>query len=181
MTDFRRMFNKNTDIFEMSYKNMRDIIYPTHEKQVDEFLKLYKDKKVQMLNEMANETVNRMDINNTYSDTYKKKIADAYKKKIKSLNKNDLKTIGYSEFIRTYSHIPVSKIYQDRLEKQGYNAIIDDNDVLYNTMDSIRPKQSIIAFKPNENFTISGSKKLSEESYKQAQKNNQRRREYEKK
>lgn len=54
MTNYKRsLFGDNAKIYDVSYTNMRDIVLPSHQKQVDEFVKLNADKKVR--NVMASE------------------------------------------------------------------------------------------------------------------------------
>lgn len=182
MTKYRKMMDgQNAKIYDVAYKNTRDIILPSHKKQVDEFVKLYSNKKKRISSEVARENASRY-LETVYGIKFSKKDVkktDVYKglkNEFKNYNMNELRDEGYNQFIKTYSNIPVSKLYQKKLMRQGYNAIWDDNDILNNTMDSIRPEKSIITFSGRKNLKNAGSKELTEKEYKQALANNAKRR-----
>lgn len=96
--------------------------------------------------------------------------------RISTLTEDALKNEGYEAFIRTYSELPIAAVYQRQFKKQGYNAIRDDNDVLYNTMDTIRPEKSLVVFEPNRSMRVIENKELTREEYEAARKNNHQRR-----
>ena len=177
MTKFRRHSNINRKIYEVQYTNVKDLVYTDHDKQVEEFVKLYSDMKVKVCNDMAKEAVHRI-IGHTPNlhNAYDKSGVDHFFNKYANYTVDELKKEGYQEFMRTYSDIPVSKIYQKRLKKQGYNAIIDDNDVLYNPMDTFNPEKSLIVFDPKKNLKVVSSKELTDEEYSNALKRNESRR-----
>ena len=175
MTEFRKQYGADT-IYDVTYKAARDIIYPSHEKQVEEFIKLYRDKKLRVVHDMAAEAASRAADNYddatkpaAYSYFYK-----CFKTEYEQFDQNgSLSTAGYQEFIRTYSNTPYNQmIYQKRLKKQGYNAIIDDNDALYNPGLKPAPDAPLIIFDPQRNLTVVGSKVVTLEDYEEAKKRN---------
>lgn len=184
MTKYRKsQLGDKAKIYDVSYTNKKDIVIPSHEKQVSEFVNMCGNKKVKKLlaSQIANENASRF-LESTYGIKFSKetiKKTDIYKKlndEFLSYDNKQLKDDGYNQFIKTYSDIPVSKIYQKKLMKKSYNAIFDDNDIMNNTMDTIRPEKSIILFSGNKNLRNSGSKELTDADYKRALRNNERRR-----
>ena len=182
MTKYRKMQNgQNSKIYDVTYKNTRDIVVASHKKQVDEFVKLYSDKKRRVSSEVARENASRY-LESVYGTKFSKKdvektdVHKGLKNEFENYNMKQLRDEGYNQFIKTYSDIPVAKIYQKKFIRQGYNAIWDDNDILNNTMDSIRPEKSIITFSGRKNLKNVGSKELTEKEYKQALGNNSKRR-----
>lgn len=184
MTKFRKSeLGDKAKIYDISYINKKDIVLPSHEKQVSEFVNMCRSQKTKKLvaSQIANINVSRF-LESTYGIKFSEesiKKTDLYKKlndEFLSYDDKQLRDDGYNQFIKTYSSIPVSKIYQKKLMKKGYNAIFDDNDIMNNTMDTIRPDKSIILFSGKNNLRNSGSKELSDAEYKQALENNERRR-----
>lgn len=184
MTKYRKsQLGSNTKIYDISYINKKDIVLPSHEKQVSEFVNMCSNKKIKklMASQIANENASRF-LESTYGIKFSEesiKKTDLYKKlndEFLSYDDRQLRDDGYNQFIKTYSDIPVSKIYQKKLMKKGYNAIFDDNNITNNTMDTIRPDKSIILFSGKKNLQNSGSKELTDAEYKQALRNNERRR-----
>lgn len=184
MTKYRKsQLGSNTKIYDISYINKKDIVLPSHEQQVSEFVNMCSNKKIKklMASQIANENASRF-LESTYGIKFSEesiKKTDLYKKlndEFLSYDDKQLRDDGYNQFIKTYSDIPISKIYQKKLMKKGYNAIFDDNDIMNNTMDTIRPDKSIILFSGKKNLRNSGSKELTDDEYKQALRNNERRR-----
>lgn len=186
MTDFRRGRDKARNIYKISYKAVNDIIYPTHEKQVEEFMKLYKNKKLSVINDISEEMSDRY----SYAEYGKRTKENAedwdytknfYKKRYQYiLDDNNvggdyIKKVGYREFVAAYDHIPISKVYQKNLIRQGFNAIRDDNDVLYNNMFKGKPTDSLVVFEPQKNLKITKAKKLKNSEYKKAKQRNKER------
>ena len=183
MTDFRGGVK---NMYKVSYEAVKDIYVPKHERQVDEFLNLYRDKKVMVVDEISEElsrrqTTSLLDakpeyislgkdyIHNTYKQLYKEEI-DKFDKN------NQLRDLGYQYFMMAYSNTPkIRAEYQKRLKDQGYNAIVDDNDVRYNDMFKGKPEKSVIVFDPKDNLKISGSTKLTQKEYNKAKKRNKKR------
>lgn len=182
MTKFRRASNPNRKIYEMTYENAKKIVYPEHEAQVQEFVNLHKDKKVKLITAMADEAADRIaydygnrgdaDYNNVYRQANK-----YFVQKYSNYSADEIPSKGYEEFIRTYSNVKVASLYQKRLKKKGYNAIIDENDTIYNQRDTINPSKSIIVFDPQKNLRIKGAKELSDKDYNEALERNKERRE----
>ena len=184
MTNYKRsLFGNNAKIYDVSYTNMRDIVLPSHQKQVDEFVKLNADKKVRnvMASEVSFTNASRY-LESIYGIKFSKKniektdLYKALKNDYLSYDDKKLRTEGYKQFIKTYNDIPISKLYQKRLIKQGYNAIWDDNDIMYNDMDAIRPEKSVITFSGKGTLKRVDSKELTRSEYKQAMQNNERKR-----
>ena len=181
MTNFRSR-NFTRQMYDVSLKNIKDVAYPSHEKQVDEFVKLYGKHKVRVINDMATESADRIARINTgqplnrLPKDFQKELRGVYTKKYSELNADELRSFGYEEFIRTYSEIPVARVYEKQLRKQGYNAIRDDNDILYNRMDSINPEKSIVVFEPSRNLKVTGSVPLTRSEYDAAVARNSKRR-----
>lgn len=183
MTKFRKAtMGNDTKMYDVSYSNVRDIVYPSHEKQVDEFVSMYNNKKIRNMlsDQIARENTSRY--LKSYGIKYSKEDiekTDVYKLLKKEFNEHNSETLvseGYKQFIKTYSDIEVSKIYQKRLIKKGYNAIRDDNDIMNNTMDSIRPKDSLIVFSGKKQLQNVALKELTKGEYEQALKDNEKRR-----
>lgn len=185
MTDFRRSYGTKT-MWDMSYESVKDIMVPSHEKQVDEFVNLYKNKKMKLVREMS-ETYAMREVVNLGIGTnaiqndpvvrqfYQQQKAEAHRT-YSSLSDKELKSTGYQDFMKMYSDMPMSKVYQKSLKKQGYNAMRDDNDILYNTMDKINPESSVIVFDPRKNVKVTGGKELTDKEYQDALKRNERKR-----
>jgi hypothetical protein len=165
-------------MYDVSLKSVKDLAYPSHQKQVDEFVKLYEKHKVRVSRDMATEHVTRAAFSRNIKLTprQRKQLIEVVTKQYASIPKDRLNSFGYSEFMRTYSEIPVSKLYQKQLKKQGYNALRDDNDILYNTMDTIRPEKSIIVFDPSGKLKVVGSVELTRRDYDDAVARNDKRR-----
>lgn len=184
MTKYRRqMLGENTKMYDVSYTNIRDIVYPSHKKQVAEFVEMYNNKKIRSMlsSQVAYENTSRY-LETVYGVKFSKKdiektdVYKSLKKEYSEYKDKDIVTEGYNQFIKTYSDIEVSQLYQKRLIKQGYNAIMDDNDIMNNTMDSIRPSNSLIVFSGNKKLKNIGAKELTNQEYNQALKNNKKRR-----
>lgn len=184
MTKYRKeMMGNGTKMYDISYSNVRDIVYPSHKKQVDEFVGMYNNKKIRNMlsDQIARENTSRY-LESIYGIKYSKKdiektdVYKSLKKEFNEYNSENLVSEGYNQFIKTYSDIEVSKIYQKRLIKKGYNAIRDDNDIMNNTMDSIRPKDSLIVFSGKKQLQNVASKELTKGEYEQALKDNEKRR-----
>ena len=154
MGEYLRRYGQ--DVYDVSYTNKKDIVLPSHKKQVDTFMELYKSKKKdELVSQVSLELTDRYFSMYGYdlptnvllnTDKYKE-----IKKTYSSLkDKKSLENEGYQLFMRTYNTIPVSKIYQKSLEKQGYNAIYDDNDIRYNTALYKKPTDSVIVFDRND-------------------------------
>lgn len=184
MTKYRKQTHgANAKIYDVSYTNMRDIVYPAHEKQVSEFVDMYNNKKTRKLlaSQISNENTSRY-LESVYGVKFSRKeiektdVYKALKKEFEEYDDHSAATEGYEQFIKTYSDIKVSKIYNKRLIKQGYNAIMDDNDIMNNTMDSIRPKNSLILFSGRKELKNVSSEELTDQEYKRATIANQRKR-----
>lgn len=184
MTNYKRsLLGDNAKIYDVSYANMRDIVLPSHKKQVDEFVKLNANKKVRnvMASEVSFVNASRY-LESMYGIKFSKKniektdLYKALKNDYLSYDDKKLRMEGYQQFIKTYNDIPISKLYQKRLIKQGYNAIWDDNDIMYNDMDTIRPEKSVITFSGKGTLKRVDSKELTRSEYKQAMQNNERKR-----
>lgn len=182
MTKYRRSLSgEGTKIYDVTYKNMRDIVYPSHKKQVDEFVKLYSKNKKMVADQVSMENASRY-LESVYGIKFSKKdvektdIYKALKDEMLSYDEKQLRSEGYNQFIKTYSDLPVSKIYQKNLTRQGYNAIMDDNDIMNNTMDTINPKNSLIVFSGRKYLESIGFKELSDKDYKEVSERNKLRR-----
>lgn len=74
MTKYQKMQNgQNSKIYDVTYKNTRDIVVASHKKQVDEFVKLYSDKKKRVSSEVARENASRY-LESVYGTKFSKKM-----------------------------------------------------------------------------------------------------------
>lgn len=180
ISDFRRNEAKNGQMYKIGYEAKKDIRYPNHNKQFETFETLYNKKKKRLVDEISEEMAKREafdyradPVTHAYVKSYYKK---SYSSLLGSLNTREkLHDDGYRLFMAAYSNIPISKLYQRRLKKLGYNAITDDNDVRYNTMFKDKPTDSLIVFNPNKNLRIKSADKLTTTEYKAAKKRNTQR------
>ena len=108
-------------VYAMKFKAAEDLVTPSKKKRVENFLKMYYDDPVSFANDMA--TFER-----GYGLSYDspKKIVKRYMK----MPLDELATDGYEQFASSWAMRTKSRdAYWDRLKSQGYNAVMDDNDI----------------------------------------------------
>jgi len=173
MTKFRRT-SDDQPIFLIKYKNLSSIKHPSSKKQADEFYEFYKDHKVKIGSQIADEMVYRLYRNNSKEvrDFFHEKLSKRYS----DLDDDEIRTKGYLTFMRTYSDLPISSLFQEQLKKKGYNSLLDDNDIINNDLDVFKPEKPIIVFEPSKLLKIVDNEQLSEDVYKKALLDNEERR-----
>ena len=171
MTDFLRAQGiKKT--YSVSYTNKKDIVLPSHKKQVDTFIEMYKGKtRKELVSQVSLENARRhylMDLgigNLSTKELKNSSFYNEFKEQYGALKGKDLESTGYHLFIKAYSDMPISSLYNKKLEKQGYNAIYDENDTRYNTELSRTPTSSIIGFNRNNLFDRKNSTEITKKEY----------------
>ena len=173
ITKFRRV-DDSQPMFLVEYKNLKAIKHPSSKKQADEFYEFYKDHKVLIGKEIADEMVTRLGY--TEPSGVRTMFHDFYSQQYSNLKDKDVRTKGYEMFMQTYSNTPVADLFQEQLKRKGYNALLDDNDVKNNDLDVFKPEKPIIVFDPPENLKIIDNKKISEQELQTALLENEKRR-----
>lgn len=108
-------------VYAMKFKAAEDLVTPSKKKRVESFLQMYYDNPASFANDMAN-------WQRTYGMSYDspKKIAKRYMK----MSLDELSTEGYEQFASSWAMRTKSRdAYWERLKTQGYNAVMDDNDI----------------------------------------------------
>ena len=161
-------------MFLVEYKNLKAIKHPSSKKQADEFYEFYKDHKVLIGKEIAEELVFRLGY--TKPSDARTIETSFYTQLYSNLKDSHIRTIGYRMFMQTYSNTPVADLFQEQLKRKGYNALLDDNDVINNDLDVFKPEKPIIVFDPPKNLKIIDNKRISEQEYQKALSENEKRR-----
>lgn len=114
--------NKADTMYKMELKATETLVSPGKKKRVDEFIKLYNEDKVNISRELA-------EFNKREYGGYFKKDVDHYAKKFEGMSMKELKSEGYYTFFNSlFSSDYNREQYFNRLKKQGYNSVVDDND-----------------------------------------------------
>lgn len=135
--------NKVDQMYKMEMTAMTDLVSPSKKERVDTFISIYKDDPVRVSRQLA-EFNKRW-----YSGQYKETV-DELVDKYSHMSMRELKKMGYYTYANSWFD-PASgtlKDMRERLEKKGYNSIIDDNDkrsfiqsqaplIVFNIMDNL--------------------------------------------
>lgn len=113
---------KADKMYSMELTSKHALVSPGRKTRVDEFIKLYQNDKVNISRELA-------EFNKREYSGYFSKTTDYYAKKYENMSMHQLKTKGYDTFFNSlFSSEYNREKYFNQLKKQGYNAVIDDND-----------------------------------------------------
>lgn len=161
--DFLEVERNAKKIFEYEFTATQDIITPTKEKKISEFVDMYSDKKAKnLISEMGKNKVQasfslamgRILFGQTKSEQ-SKKAAEKYKQLIESKDPKDQQK-AFEDFAQFLVWSPKSrKQYFDRLSKQGFTAMYDDFD-----MHGGYSKEPLIIFDPTKTLKVSTKTKL---------------------
>lgn len=144
---------KNVDkIYSYKLKATKDLVAPTQKKKIDELISLMKDEPA-VLSQIAEtklsyglimQTVKALGFNST------QKQAQKYREQLLSKNPKDQeKTL--KDYVQFMAITPNARIkYLQRLEKQGFNSMYDDNDML-----SGYSEKPLIVFNSKKNLKVS--------------------------
>lgn len=117
-------YRNNADtMYKMNMTALNDIVSPSKKERVDTFLSIYKDDPVRVATQLAE--FNKRN----YAGQFKESV-DELVNKYSHMSMRELKGKGYYTYANSWFD-PEAGTLQDmrnRLEKKGYNAIIDDND-----------------------------------------------------
>ena len=165
-------------VYDISYKNVSDLIIPSHKVQVDEFIKMYSNDIVKNRNLISEDLADKA-VKNGRSYGYSKSfIKESYNKKLSDIEKSEINRgkTAYSWFMSSYENSSLSSLYESRLIEKGYNAIIDDHDRLYDTTsDKLKPDKPLIVFDPKNTMKIDDISEVTYNDYLEAQKRNRNR------
>lgn len=120
---------KNTDnIYNYTFKATQDLVSPSKKKRVDMFVDMYKDNPVKVGKELT-EAIPK----NIYESERAKMKKSWDVKDYKNVTEEQIRK-GYDVFRRMngskmFSDSYSVKTYRDKLDKEGYSALIDDNDI----------------------------------------------------
>jgi len=151
------------ETFEYDLKTVKDIITPSKQKKIEEFIDMYKDRKAKdLIKEMGDNKVSasfglamgRLLFGHT-KEAQASKAAMKYKELIGSNNPKDHQK-AFEDFAQFLVWAPKTrKKYFDRLSKKGFTAMYDDFD-----MHSGLSKEPLIIFDPSKTLKIEARIKL---------------------
>lgn len=151
--------SQGKEIFKQKYVAKEDLISPSEEKRVDEFIKMYRENVVPDLGErITNQAELLVDLGYAqtqrpgwiYGGEFNEKATD-----------EALRVTGYTTFNSLVeSDKKLLDVYMSRFKKQGYNALIDDNNLeIYN-----KAAEPIIAMYGDKSIEkVGGPTKISSE------------------
>ena len=130
-------------MYKMEMTAQTDIISPGKRERVKTFIEIYKDDPVKVATQLAE--FNKRN----YADQYKE-TTEQLVQKYSKMSMRELKGMGYYTYANSWfdPQAGTLKDMRGRLEKKGYNAIIDDNDkrsfvqsqaplIVFNVMDNL--------------------------------------------
>lgn len=115
--------NSVDQMYKMEMTAQTDIISPGKKERVKTFIEIYKDDPVKVATQLAE--FNKRN----YADQYKE-TTEQLVQKYSKMSMRELKGMGYYTYANSWfdPEAGTLKDMRGRLEKKGYNAIIDDND-----------------------------------------------------
>lgn len=153
--------NSGNDVYENTVTTKREIKVPSHEKQVQMFTKFFMENPDVVADGLAT-TYWAYDPNKRSKKEWKNIVLNDFPKSM-------IQTDAYLTFITGYclpDEVPKTKSYTNSLSqfksyvnKNGYNALIDENDVLNNSY--MLANKPLILLNPKETIKSVTSKKLS--------------------
>lgn len=144
-------YRNNVDtMYKMNMTALNDIVSPSKKERVNTFLSIYKEDPVRVATQLAE--FNKRN----YAGQFKESV-DELVNKYSHMSMQELKSKGYYTYANSWFDPEAGTLrdMRDRLEKKGYNAIIDDND----KRSFIQSEAPLIVFNIMENL---GNTKVTE-------------------
>lgn len=137
-------YRDNVDeMYKMNLTAVNDLVSPSKKERVDTFLEIYYEDPVRVARQLAE--FNKRN----YAGQYKESV-DELVDKYSHMSTRELKNMGYYTYANSWFDPKAGTLndMRERLEKRGYNAIIDDNDkrsfiqseaplIVFNIMDNL--------------------------------------------
>ena len=117
-------YRNNVDqMYKMEMTALTDIVSPSKKERVDTFLEIYREDPAHVARQLAE--FNKRN----YAGQYKESV-DELIEKYSNMPMRELKNMGYYTYANSWfdPEAGTLKDMRSKLEKKGYNAIIDDND-----------------------------------------------------
>lgn len=140
LTKYRNHVDK---MYKMSMTATHDLVSPSKKERVNTFIEIYKEDPVCVSRQLAE--FNKRN----YAGQYKESVDDLVKK-YSQMTMRQLKGMGYYVYANSWFDPEAGTLtdMRSKLEKRGYNAIIDDNDkrsfvqseaplIVFNIMDNL--------------------------------------------
>lgn len=120
LTKYRNNVDK---MYRMDMTAMTDLVSPSKKERVQTFLDIYKEDPVKVATQLAE--FNKRNYAGQYKETVEQLV-----EKYSHMSMRQLKKMGYYTYANSWfdPEAGTLKDMRSRLEKKGYNAIIDDND-----------------------------------------------------
>lgn len=137
-------YRNNVDqMYKMEMTAMTDIVSPSKKERVNTFIEIYKEDPVRVATQLAE--FNKRNYGDQYKETTEQ-LVDKYA----NMSMRELKKMGYYTYANSWfdPEAGTLKDMRSKLEKKGYNAIIDDND----KRSFIQSEAPLIVFNIMENF-----------------------------
>lgn len=149
------------DIYKLEVTATKDIISPSERKRVEEFVRMYENDKIGISKELGREALamqfdaNADSLEKSMNPDAYKQYTNYYAKQFQSLSPEDVRSDGYRYFIGSfYRDTPMKSEYFNTFAKKGYNAVVDDNDVIQGL------EAPLILLKPKKTTKITKSEKI---------------------
>ena len=115
--------NDAEKMYKMEMTAMTDLVSPSRKERVDTFIEIYKENPAKVGQQLAE--FNKRN----YAGQYKESVEELTKK-YSHMSMRELKNMGYYTYANSWfdQEAGTLKDMRAKLEKKGYNAIIDDND-----------------------------------------------------
>lgn len=151
--------NDADQMYKMEMTAMTDLVSPSKKERVRTFIEIYKEDPIKVGRQLAE--FNKRN----YADQYKE-TTDQLAKRYANMSMRELKKMGYYTYANSWfdQEAGTLKDMRAKLEKRGYNAIIDDND----KRSFIQSQAPLIVFNAQQNL---GNVKISELSTKEINQN----------
>ena len=130
-------------MYKMNTTAMNDLVSPSKKERVNIFLEIYKEDPVRVSRQLAE--FNKRNYAGQYKET-----VEELTKKYSHMSMRQLKNMGYYTYANSWFDPEAGTLrdMRNKLEKRGYNAIIDDNDkrsfirseaplIVFNIMDNL--------------------------------------------
>ena len=144
-------------IYKNKFTNVKDLVIPSNKKQVDTFIDIYKKSPVRVAEDLSNGIAYKVSAGR--SAVQRKAIKDLYLNKLITSDENRMRDVIYPTFISLYGSTSLTKVYNKKLLKEGYNTIVDDSDKLVNNSlygGKVRPDDPLIVLNPKKNLRQTG-------------------------
>lgn len=115
--------NQADQMYKMELTAMNDLVSPSKKERVNTFMEIYKENPTKVARQLAE--FNKRN----YGDQYKESV-EQLTKKYSKMSTRQLKKMGYYTYANSWFDPEAGTLrdMRSKLEKKGYNAIIDDND-----------------------------------------------------